>query len=155
MKTTVVIQQEPFSLELAKECEPLLRQHYEEIAWRKDLIGLAPDYATYEALEKMGRLRCYMARRDGIIVGYAVYFVKPHLHYLNTLVASNDVLYVERSSRGAILGKRLLAFAEERLRAEGVHYIGLHIKDCMDWSPLARKLGYERVEVQYQKWIGE
>lgn len=152
MKTTVVIQQEPVAF--AKECEDILREHYEEVAWRKDKIKFAPDYPIYDSLEKAGILRCYVARRDGIIVGYAVFFVKPHFHYKHTLVAANDILYVEKSSRGYVLGKRLLSFAEGKLKAEGVHYIGLHIKDCLDWSPLALKLGYESVERQYQKWIG-
>ena len=77
------------------EMKPLFAEHWEEIAWRKDKIALAPDYAAYVALETIGVFKLYTARREGALIGYACWFVSPLLHYKTTLCATNDIVYVD------------------------------------------------------------
>lgn len=150
----IACQQEQFSRELVMECMPLLYAHYNEIAWLKEKIPLDPDYDRYEAGAKAGVIRIFTARRDADLVGYAIFIVQPHLHYRQTMWAMNDILYVMAGIRGYAIGAKLLRFAEEQLRGDGVHVIGLHSKDAHNIGPLAARLGFERVETNWLKWIG-
>lgn len=136
-----------------KEIEPLLKEHYEEIAWNQEKIPLRPDWAKYQKLEVAGILRVFAARRSGALIGYAVYFVSLHLHYSETLWAANDIIFVRKSERGSV-GVKLLRFSETELRSEGVKLVGLHIKLEHDWSRMAERLGYEKTEFNLLKWIG-
>ena len=137
-----------------QEAEGLLRAHYEEIAWRRDKIALAPDEARYKSLEKAGVLRVYTARADGRLIGYSVYLVAAALHYKDTVYANNDVLFIEAAARGTA-GLRLIRFAEAALKAEGVHVVLLHVKSYNDWSVIAARMGYEPTDKIFQKWIGD
>lgn len=136
------------------EMEPLFAQHWEEIAWRKDKIALAPNYAAYAELERKSVLKIYTARKEGELIGYACWFVSPLLHYSTTLCATNDIVYVNPRYRGGT-GMRLVRFSEAELKKLGVQVLGLHIKDCLNWGPLAERIGYERTEANWHKWIGD
>jgi len=134
----------------------LANSHYQEIAWKKEYIPLDPDVARYRALEKEGKLLCLVARDEAEkIIGYATFIIYPHLHYRTTLLASNDLIFVPKDKRGSLLGARLLKESEVILKEKGVKVITLHIKTMLNWSPLAVALGYEHVEANYFKWIGE
>lgn len=146
--------EEGYSAALVAEGSALFEAHYREIAWMQDKVPLDPDYGRYEAMARAGVVRIFTARRDGELIGYAVFIVNPHLHYQSTRWAMNDVLYVAPGSRGYRAGSKLLKHVESVLRADGVKVMGLHIKDSLNWGPLARLLGYERVESSWQKWIG-
>lgn len=154
MTATIVCAAEMFSLELVAEAAPLLEQHYQEIAWCREKIPLDPDYSRYAAGQHSGAIRVFTARQDGELIGYAVYIVGPHLHYKQTMWAMNDVLFVAEGRRGYRAGSKLIRFAEEAMRLSGVQVIGLHIKDANNWGPLAKFLGYERVETNWLRWIG-
>jgi GNAT superfamily N-acetyltransferase len=149
------IAREWYSQALVDEMQPLLRAHYEEIAWRPDKIALDPDYTRYEKLEALGILRIYTARTFGELTGYAIFLVQPHLHYKGNLTAINDIVFVWPNRRGAFVGKKLLGFAEKELRAEGVRTLGLHIKEAHNWGAMAQHLGFEKVEALWLKWIGD
>lgn len=137
------------------EIGPLLRKHYEEIAWKKDKIAFDPDLERYRALEEAGALRIYIAREAGAMIGYAVFFVGQNMHYRGTKQAVNDIFYVDKSRRGVMLGQKLLRdYAESELKLEGVQIIVLHIKREHDWHTLAEHWGYEWTEYNMQKWIG-
>ena len=61
---------------------------------------------------------------------------------------------MKRRPHVAAIEAKLLRFAEEQLRGDGVHVIGLHSKDAHNIGPLAARLGFERVETNWLKWIG-
>lgn len=151
----IVCAEEPYSPRLIAEAAPLVDAHYHEIAWRKDKIPLDPDYEKYAAGAASGAIRIFTARQGGMLVGYAVFIVGPHLHYRQTVWAMNDVLYVTQGRRGYAAGTKLLRHAESALKATGAHVVGLHIKDKADFGPLAKRLGFERVESNWQKWTGD
>ena len=58
--------------QVKREAEPLLQQHYEEIALNKDKIKLNPDWRAYAELDKINALRVFTARKDGKLMGYFV-----------------------------------------------------------------------------------
>lgn len=149
---TITYQREGL-LPAMREAAVLLRDHYEEIAWRRDKIPLAPDDDRYLNLERAGVLRVYTARGPRLI-GYSVYMVSTHAHYKETLYANNDVLFIEKQARGTV-GLGLIRFAEAALKAEGVQVVMLHVKTYNDWSPIAERMGYEATDRIFQKWIGE
>ncbi len=142
--------------EFMSEALPLLRRHYEEIAWNKDKIPFNPDVERYRWLEAANMLRIYTAREDGVLVGYAVFCVTQMLHYQDVTQAQNDVVYVDPSRRGAMIGQKLLRdYAEGALKREGVQVVTLHIKVKHDWSKLAQRWGYETTDLLMQKFIGD
>lgn len=135
------------------EMEPLLRKHWEEIAHYAD-IKLNPDTAFYTAMEDAGALRVFTARDDfRKLVGYAVYFVKRNPHYRDSLQAVQDILFLEPANRGTTVGYRLIKFADDGLRDEGVQVVYQHVKAKpeLDFGPLLEKQGYVMVDKIFAK----
>lgn len=144
-----------FRRELVEQCFdemlPLLRAQYEELATFKD-IPLAPSRETYDELENAGRLRCYVARKAGAIVGYAAFFVSFNAHYATSWQAVNDVIYVAPEHRREGLGRWLVEFAEGSLRPEGVDTITFHAKLAHpELSKMLEDMGYPATEVLHTK----
>lgn len=137
--------------EIRGEMEPLLRRHYHEIAKYKD-IELSPDWEVYAMLEADQALRCYTARDDGVLVGYAVFFVRYNLHYQHSLQAVQDVLFIDRDHRrGMATGVRLIKEAERRLAALGVQVVYHHAKRVNRMGELLQRLGYELSDEVFAK----
>lgn len=140
---------------LLDEMVPLLEAHYNEIAWKKDKIKLSINRGKYLGMQDMGIVKTFTARDGGQLIGYAVFFISTHMHYKDTKFATNDVVYLEPSKRGRGSGALLLEVAERHLVNWGCEVINLHVKNCLNWAPLAEKLGYEPVEQTWSKWVGE
>ena len=135
---------------LWQEVVPLLESHWREIAHYPD-IKLNPDIEAYNTLESKGLLRCYTARVNGVLVGYAVYVVRGNPHYLDSLQAVQDVLFVLPEYRQSRIGIRLIKFSDEQLAGEGVQVVMQHVKVAHDFGPLLERLGYEKVEYIFSK----
>ena len=136
------------------EAMPLLRAHYREIAHHQD-IPLDPDFERYKHLEDLNVLRCYTARddEDGRLLGYAVFIVSPNLHYRKSIQAMQDVLYVRPENRGT--GLRLVRYADECLAADGVQVVTQHIKAAHNFGAALERMGYELIDLIYQKRLDE
>lgn len=135
------------------EVEPLLIEHYEEIAHRKDKIKFNPDRERYRMLEGAGVLHIVVARDKGELVGYFVSFIAPHLHYQETTVAQNDVLFVRKDYRGSSVALRLFQFAEAKLKELGVDCVVLHMKVDYPFEKFAEALNYKKFEYNYIKYL--
>jgi GNAT superfamily N-acetyltransferase len=131
--------------ESAPAMAPLWREHWAEIAHYDDIL-LAPDHAAYERCEDAGALRVWVVRQGEAIVGYAIFFVRPHLHYAGTLYAHQDVLYVAPEHRARGLGPRLVRHCDQALAAEGVVVVAHHVKS--KHPALQRVLERQGYEVQ-------
>jgi GNAT superfamily N-acetyltransferase len=156
-----VAYQREFAHELWGEIMPLLVRHKDEIAHFKD-IELNPDVEAYNRCEEQGVLRCFTARSmcasyesgelmPGVLVGYAVYFVRPNPHFKDSLQASQDVLFILPEYRRGRIGLRLIEFADQVMKAEGVQAVYQHVKVKHDFSPLLERLGYELVDRLYAR----
>lgn len=150
LKPTPVIARERMKVGLIEEFLPLLREHFKEIAHFKDIV-LDPDFAKYEAMDLTGRLLILTARVEGELVGYAIYFVMPALHYRRSLQAFQDVLYVAPEYRGGLLGMRLLKRSDQELKRMGVEVVRQHMKAAHSFGPLLARLGYELEDLIYVK----
>ena len=149
---TVAITKEPWPV-IVDEIKPLLEAHRSALAVHKD-IPLGPNYQTYDIAEQFGQLRCFVARDAGVVVGYAVFSVRAHLHYRTSVWAWNDVIWLSPESRKPRVGLRLIRFCEASLTSEGVAVIDWGVKTAH--PALGRVLsreGYEPVEVRYEKRV--
>lgn len=137
---------------IVDEIAPLLIKHWREIARNRDRIKLNPDYRVYTALGQQKRVRIFSARIDGVLCGYAIYFVKNHPHYKDHTWAVSDIFWIDPDMRGCGVGRGLFKFVEESLRMEGVHVMHTTSKSA---HPAARQLldslGHELIEYGHAK----
>lgn len=128
-----------------EEAKPLLFKHWDEIAHYKDIV-LNPDYELYIKMEQQGLTKCYIARdTDGSMAGYAVFFIKHHPHYKQSLMAIQDIVFIDPTRRG--MGLFLIKFCDEELRKIGVQVVSQHIKFAHDWSKALERLGYQKQDI--------
>lgn len=149
-----------FQVETLSDCraeiEPVLRhEHWEEVGHYKD-IPIDMEWSKYEALEKMGKLRCFTIRqplneefKETVLMGYAFFIVDKHLHYKNTVVASQDILYVRKPYRG--IGKEFLKWCDEELKKDNVVTITHHAKPWFEYGNLFQDMGYEKAETIWSR----
>ena len=133
-----------------EELKVIIPAHYDELCVTKD-FPLAPDYEAYGKLYVAGMLRCITARDVDGLVGYAIFIVSPHLHYRTCKTAFEDIYFLKKEHRLGRTGIRLFQFAEEALRADGVHRIIMHTKIHLDNSRLFEYLGYKHTDKLYTK----
>ena len=137
--------------DVADEIDALLLEHYEELTHQKLKIKLKPMWGKYAELERAGKLFIFTAREAHKLVGYSAFFLAPHPHYEDTLVAQNDVLFLTKTARLGMSGVRLIKFSEESMRAAGAHKITWHVKFTNDFRPILHRLGYLDEEVMCGK----
>lgn len=134
--------------DVADDIKPLLEEHYDEIAKYKD-IPLAPDWTAYRELCRAGIVKIFTCRQDDRLIGYGIYFIKPHLHYITCLVAQQDILFITKGYRGT--GFRFINWCDEQLKALGVQMTVHHVKASHNFGPMLERQGYELMDLIYTK----
>ena len=110
------------------ECDDLIAAHWREIAVWQD-IPLDPDWSAYENLERIGMLSIYTVRtEEGKLVGYAVFIMRKHIHYKGHSWAANDIVFVHPDYRDGRIGRNLVRFWEQDLKARGIHVVHVNVK---------------------------
>lgn len=132
------------------DIEPLLTEHYREIAHYSDIL-LDPDWEFYCSAEEGGMLRVFTARDGDRLIGYGVFFVRTNAHYKSSVQAMQDVFFILPEYRGARLGAKFVAYCDVQLKSENVQVIYHHIKAAHDWGPMLVNSGYELVDLIYAK----
>jgi GNAT superfamily N-acetyltransferase len=144
-----------FKQELLYSCyndaQGLFKLHWDDLALNKDVIKLNPNYEAYEAAEKAGILKIFTARADGILVGYFAALVQSGLHYQDHIFAHNDVLFLHKSHRKGMMGAKLIRFAENCLKQDGVSMLFINTKVHAPFDPLLKRMKYQHVENIYSK----
>ncbi len=133
--------------DVLNEIKPLLSMHWREIAHYQD-VPLDPDYDFYLRAQT---IRVYTARDQGALIGYGIFFVAPNKHYMGSVQAVQDILFILPQYRGKTVGPRLIAFCDEQLKSEGVQAVYHHVKAAHDFGPLLHRMGYEVVDVIHAK----
>jgi hypothetical protein len=133
-----------------EELREVIPVHYDELCVTKD-FPLLPDYEAYGRLHMAGLLKCITARGKSGLIGYAIFIVQPHLHYMSCKTAFEDIYFLRKEHRLGRTGIRLFQFAEEALRADGVNRIIMHTKVHLDNSKLFEYLGYKHTDKLYTK----
>lgn len=145
---------------LRVEGSALFAQHWAEANASAD-VPLDVDWEQFERIEAAGFEVCVAARLAAVLIGYAVYIWHPSTHYRGFTVAEADAFFLREEDRRGSVGIRLFRFAEDLLRARGVHQVHqrvkLHVRPGRgrsDLGPLFRFLGYDAIETLYRKRIG-
>lgn len=126
--------------------EGLLDLHYAELAQDKELMKLDPDWDKYKVLEDSGRMFTILAYDEGdMLVGYSVNLIDTTLHYQQTILSSNDVIFVHPSHRNALLGNALIDASEAEAKKQGAHG---HLWHAKPGTPLEHLLRMREYPVQ-------
>lgn len=81
-----------------EELKLILPEHYDELCVTKD-FPLVPDYEAYGRLCVADMLKCITCRDDGGLIGYILFVVHPHLHYMTCKTAFEDIYFVKKEFR--------------------------------------------------------
>lgn len=134
-----------------EEIQPLLREHWAEIAHWPD-IEFRPALERYRQLETVNFLRIYTVRDQGVLVGYAIYVVATGMHSCHVLQAEEDCFYINPAARSRQLWMGLLNLAECSLKAEGVVVVLQHQKHRIPvMGEILKRLSYEPIDQIWAK----
>lgn len=144
-----------YSIETVAQCiaeiKPLNYAHWAEIATHKDIKVLDPDYDRYYKLEELGMLRIYTVRDSGILIGYYISMIMPHMHYQTCITALNDILYVHPDYRGGTVAYRMFTGALKDLKDNtDTNVVIVHMKVKHPFKRLLTKLGFEQTEENWE-----
>lgn len=137
--------------QVKQEIKPLLEQHWKEIAINQEHIKLNPDWKQYARLDSINALRVYTARSAKKLVGYFVVIISKNLHYQDHLFAANDVIFLAKTHRKGTTGIRLIKYAEEQLKAEGISVMVVNTKAHQPFDKILERQGFELTERVYSK----
>lgn len=148
--------EEKFADQDYDEVYPLLVKHWEEVAANKTKVPLNPDFHRYLELEQQNCLHILTCRdQDNRLIGYISTFITPHIHYMDTVYADNDLIYIHPDHRKGTLALRMLKHFEIIMKERGVSVLHMHVKTYKDFSPLLERIGYSHIENIYSKYIGD
>ncbi len=140
--------------DILTELQPLIENHWEQVALNKDIVQLAPDWERYNQLELTGLLRLYTARKDNKLIGYFAVVINKHLHYKNDTFAVCDVLYVAPEHRAGSTGYKLIKYVEAELSKTDVKVLHINTKQHVPFDRLLERMGYNPIETIHAKKIG-
>jgi len=134
------------------ELEHLFRAHYAEMCARLEkLFGTKcsqynPNLDGYFRADRDGKLLTFVARCDGIPVGYATVYVVRDMHN-GDIIAQEDVLYVTPNHRNG-LGRKLVKFGLEELRKRNVKKLNVVAMTDLRVVPLWKRMGFTEMATQ-------
>ena len=140
-----------------EEAKPLAARDWDEMIAYKTAAKYDLDEAKYAAFEANGLLRVYIARRDGVMVGYMVFLVTlGTMHAKTTMRAICLDWYLEPEERGGLAGFRLKEFAESSLWHEGVALVEIGVMATSEAAiRLLEATGYERGGISFVRVLRE
>lgn len=138
--------------DVIEDLKPLLAEHHAELALYKDEIPLDPNFDLYFNLDRVGLIRCYTVRLEGVLVGYAIFsIVARHLHYAHRW-AINDIIWIHPDHRNFGIGSELCDVFEADLARNGPIVIHIETKESApELAMLLRHRGYGTVGVSLSK----
>jgi hypothetical protein len=148
----VILYQEEAYSACIEELKAIYPEHYEELAVEKS-VPLEPDYDTYLALEKLGKISLITCRKDSELIGYVMFFINTHMHYKSCKVAHEDIYYLKKPYRKGRIGIKLFQYAEQAMREKKIDRIVFGTKVYLDNSKLFEYLGYRFYEKLYTKLL--
>lgn len=152
----LVVTEEPWD-DFWPEADALARKHFEEVDGGVESRRVyAPDAAKMRALNALGVLRVFSARRGGRLVGYFTWQIMPDIESSGLLIAQQGAWYAELGE--ARVGFKLFEFSLAALRALGVQMIFPHHRTQGRGAELGRffkRWGAKHIQNTYSLWIGE
>lgn len=134
----------------------LHQQHWWETEGYRHGLKFNPDYQRALDLEVQGRYFLIVARRaeTGEVVGNYGLYLSRSMH-TQTLMATEDTLFITKACRRGRLGVELIRYAENALRQLGVEELNVSVKLVNSVGPMIERMGYAPVATQYTKILKE
>lgn len=139
---------EILSPEFAAEITPLLEAHNGEVDPFPQ-YPVDPDWDFYYLAQASGFLRIFTARDASGLIGYSVSFIRNDPHHRTSTRAMQALFFIHPQKRG--FGEAFLLWCNEQLKAEGADVDFQHISVKCDWSKMAARAGYVKVEEVWAK----
>lgn len=136
---------------IAKELLPLLLEEYEEISPYKGEYDPDPDWNAMFSMESNGVFKVLVARKQGVIVGYASFVTYRHLHYNFKSVVS-DSYYVLIEHRKDRIGTTIFSMAKDKFTLDGIKKMHIHDPFGRLHKFLKRK-GFKKGETLWEKTL--
>lgn len=131
------------------EIRPLGADHYAEVVTHSP-GEYALDEELYQSIENNGNLRLFTARDQlGILRGYCAFLVNYDPHSHDTLVATEDSIYIEPSFRGN--GRSFIEYQDDYLAHEGINRIYRHVPLTSRHGKILERTGYAAIQQLYVK----
>jgi GNAT superfamily N-acetyltransferase len=155
----VKVQVEAFSRWMREAVElGLFEAHWNEVGEDRDTIALEPDFHKLLGMERAGLLASFTARdAAGMLAGYAMMLVAPHILYKAHVFACSVTLYIAPEHRGH--GPELIRLVEREMRGRGVSKIFLAGKQSAQkgerstLESLLPEMGYTLSETSFGKLL--
>lgn len=141
------------SYEAFVECIRLGEAHYEEVEMDKTDIPFNIDWDLVKLYHDAGIITFVTTRVDGDLVGYFGSIISKDL-YTSTLSAAELGIYLKPEYRKGTAFIKMLKLIEQILTDKGVKKNLIMFK-CGHNENLGERLGYQRTEITYQKFLGE
>jgi hypothetical protein len=142
---------EESTLEVFHECLKLGEAHYNEVEGKAPRIPYNVDYELAKTLIELGLVVIVTARSGGQLVGYFVNLISKDF-FTSRKEAKELGIYVKPEFRGSSVFYRMTKATEKIIADKGVVSMYIMFKEGHD-KGLAQKLGYEKTETVYQKFL--
>jgi GNAT superfamily N-acetyltransferase len=146
----MIIYEDVNLIDIFDEIKLIIGMHYDELCVTKE-FPLDPDWDHYEKLTNAGLIRTITVRNEKELIGYMVFFVRPHNHYKTCKTAFEDLYFVKPEYRKGRVGIKMFQYAEEALKRIGVNRIVVHTKIHSDNSRLLEYLDYHQTDKLFTK----
>jgi hypothetical protein len=151
LKPQITIQRERYCDAFAAELLPLLKDNWVRTESYIGELEIDPAFEKYKKLDELDMVTCFTARREGLLVGYVIYFTNLSLHHRTVRTGHGDMIYVrEEPGLGRVVFD-LLDAAEADLRGRGALYIGWFVRQGGKLHQLLKRRGYAEDELVMEK----
>lgn len=126
--------------------------HWQETEEYRHGLPFKPDYDRALDLEQQGRCLMVVVEHNETqqLVGNYGFYLSRSMH-TQTLMATEDVLFIEKQHRRGRLAVELIRYAEDALRALGVTDLNVSVKLVNQVGPMLLRMGYRETGKQYVK----
>lgn len=139
--------------DIVDEIKPLHQAHWNETEEHRHSLPFNPGYQTFIRYERAGRYVLFTLRSEGGLLGNCAMYLDKSAH-TQTLIATEDTLYLLPEARKGGVAKRFVAYVENAMRLLRVSEINISVKTVNKAERFFRLLGYRHVENGLTKILG-
>lgn len=131
-------------------------EHWQETEHYRHGIPYNPDYERVIDLDQQGRVLIAVVEHTetGSLVGNYGFYLSRSAH-TQTLIATEDTLFISKPHRRGRLAIELMRYAEHALASIGVRELQVSVKLTNDVGPMVERMGFSPTGKQYVKILEE
>jgi GNAT superfamily N-acetyltransferase len=128
---------------------PLVEPHWAEM--NEFDVPLDIDWDRYVRADLAFGYHLTTVRLEGQLIGWAGFWIQPHIRHRTMLMAREDWYYIVPEHRKQGWGEQMFRSAEDALERRGVVRIQMSCKVRQDHTQLFKKLDYRFYEKHFTK----